>query len=85
MGALKEYRNITGIDPKDMDPGSAVDMATFIYCCIKSACRKDGVEFKETLDDFLDSVDADTVNGWAEALSSASSKAVGKVEAKAKK
>lgn len=89
MGAMKEFKKQTGKDPKDMDAESAVEMATFIYCCVVSACRKDGVEMTMTLDDFLDSVDVDTVNAWGTSLSAAqssadSSKAKGKAEGKAK-
>lgn len=71
MGAMKEFKKLTGRDPKDMEGDSAVDMSTFIYCCVKSACRKDKVQMDMSLDDFLDSVDIDTINEWSASLSSA--------------
>lgn len=71
MGAMKDFKKLTGKDPKDMDQDSAVDMATFVYCCICSACRKDKKDFKMSLDDFLDSVDIDTINSWSTELSKA--------------
>lgn len=77
MGAMKDFKKLTGKDPKDMDQDSAVDMATFIYCCVCSACRKDHKDFKMSLDEFLDSVDVDTINGWSAALSDASRAASG--------
>ena len=51
-----------------MDKESAVDMCTFIYGCVKSACRKDRVEFPYTLEDFMDSVDVETVVSWGDEL-----------------
>ena len=51
-----------------MDQKSAVDMCTFIYGCVKSACRKDRVEFPYTLEDFMDSVDVETVVSWNDEL-----------------
>lgn len=71
MGAMKDFKKLTGRDPKDMVADSAVDMSVFLYCCISSACRKDKKKFDMTLDDFLDSVDVDTINGWSTELSNA--------------
>lgn len=89
MGAMKEFKKLTGKDPKDMEVDSAVDMSTFIYCCVKSACRKDKVNFDMSLDDFLDSVDVDTINEWSTSLSAAQpsaddSKSAGTVAGKMK-
>lgn len=72
MGALKDFKKLTGRDPKEMAADSPLDLAIFLYCCIRSACRKDGVRFETGLDDFLDSVDAETINGWSGDLASAS-------------
>lgn len=77
MGAMKQFKKLTGRDSKDMDQNSPEDVTTFIYCCICSACRKDGKDFKMSLDEFLDSVDVDTINGWSAELSEASRAASG--------
>lgn len=71
MGALKEYEKQTGKSSGEIDLQNPVLASTFIYCCIQSACRKDGVPFGVTLDDFLDAVDADTITAWATSLSEA--------------
>lgn len=75
MGAMKDFKKLTGKDTKDMDTGDPVETATFIYCCICSACRKDGRDFRMSLDDFLDSVDTDTISQWGAELSEASATA----------
>lgn len=75
MGAMKDFKKMTGRDSKDMDMASPVDITTFLYCCICSACRKDKVKFDMSLDDFMDSVDVDTINGWSAELSAATAPA----------
>lgn len=68
MGAMDVFKKETGKDPAEMNQESAVDMCTFIYGCVKSACRKDRVEFPYTLEDFMDSVDVETVLSWGDEL-----------------
>lgn len=72
MGAMKDFKKLTGKETREMDMESPVEMATFIYCCICSACRKDGKAFETGLDDFLDSVDVETISQWGTELSEAS-------------
>ena len=52
-----------------MNQESPVDMTAFIYGCVKSACRKDKVDFPYTLDEFMDSVDVETILSWSDELS----------------
>ena len=70
MGAMSIYEKETGKDVSKMSD-SVLDVCVFVYGCVKSACRKDGVDFPYTLNGFLDSCDAETVTAWGNALGEA--------------
>lgn len=74
MGAMDIFKKETGRDPSEMNIESAVDVTAFVYGCVKSACRKDKVDFPYTLEDFMDSVDVETIQSWSEELSQLSEK-----------
>lgn len=69
MGAMGIFKKEIGKDPSEMNQESPVDMTAFIYGCVKSACRKDKVDFPYTLDEFMDSVDVETILSWSDELS----------------
>ncbi len=69
MGAMDIFKKETGKDPSEMNQESPVEVTVFIYGCVKSACRKDKVDFPYTLEEFMDSVDVDTILSWADELS----------------
>lgn len=53
MGALLRFKQETGKDATEIT-NSASDMCAFLYCCVKSACKHDNIEFKYSLMDFAD-------------------------------
>lgn len=69
MGAMDIFKKETGKDPSEMQQDSPVDITVFIYGCVKSACRKDKVDFPYSLEEFEDSVDVDTILEWSDELS----------------
>lgn len=68
MGAMLRFKRATGREATEMDGKSITDMATYMWCCVASACKHDGVEFGYGLDDFCDSADIGTVEAWVGAL-----------------
>lgn len=84
MGAMDIFKKETGKDPSEMNQESAVDMTVFIYGCVKSACRKDKVDFPYTIETFMDSVDVDTVLSWSDELSQLAGKDAADSKKKAK-
>lgn len=64
MGALLRFKTETGHDVAEMQPGVS-DLCTFIYCCIVSACKREGVTFGYSLMDFADAVTPEEMNSWA--------------------
>lgn len=53
MGAMLRFKRETGRDVSQM-AADVADMVTFLWCCIASACKADGVPFDIALIDFAD-------------------------------
>lgn len=67
MGAMIRFKRETGKDVSEIENGVA-DMVTFLWCCIVSACRADGVEFDLPLLDFADRITSNDMTAWAASL-----------------
>lgn len=70
MGAMLRFKRETGKEATDIDGGSLSELATYMWCCVASACKHDKVEFPYSLEDFCDSADLGTMETWAGALAS---------------
>lgn len=68
MGAMLRFKQETGKEVTDIEPGSLADLCTFLWCCIVSACKSDGVEFNLSLLEFADSLTSDEMQGWSESV-----------------
>lgn len=60
MGAALRFKQETGRDIENMK-GTA-DIATYIYCCVASACRREHKDFDLSLEEFCDSVLIEDLN-----------------------
>lgn len=58
MGAMLRFKMETGKEVSAIS-NDVTDMCTYLFCCIASACKHDGVEFGLSLMDFADSVTLD--------------------------
>jgi hypothetical protein len=67
MGAMLRFKNETGREVTDIDGGFS-DLCTYLWCCVASACKKDGVEFNLSLMDFADSIDPEDMAAWSKAM-----------------
>lgn len=56
MGALIRFEQETG-KPFSSEKLSTSDVATIMWCCLKSACNHDKVEFDIPSEEFVDYVD----------------------------
>ena len=68
MGAMLLFKRETGHEATAIDGGALSDLITFVWCCVKSSCRADGVDFQLSLDDFADSIDVATAETAFQAL-----------------
>ena len=65
MGALLRFKQETGHEAADLKPDSLSDMCVYLWCCVASASRHDGVEFGLSLMDFADSITPEDLTHWA--------------------
>ena len=61
MGAMLRFKQETGRDVSEMT-GSVSDLATYMWCCVVSACKREGVEFNMSLMDFADAITETDMN-----------------------
>lgn len=64
MGAAVGFKEQTGRDIEEMK-GTA-DFAVYIYCCARSASRREKISFDMSLDDFCDGVLIEDLNALNE-------------------
>lgn len=69
MGAMLRFKHETGREITEINPGSFSDLCTYLWCCTASACRREGVGFDMSLQDFADCVTPEDMNAWNEAVS----------------
>lgn len=68
-GAWLLFRELTGREVSQIRADSLTDLFTYLYCCVKAGCRRQGVDFGHTLEGFADMCDASEVIAWGKALS----------------
>ncbi len=69
MGAMLRFKEETGRETTEIDPNSFSDLCTFLWCCAKSASKREGIEFDMSLMDFADSISPDDMQRWNDAIS----------------
>ena len=67
MGAMLRFKQETGKEVTEIDPGSFSDLCTYLWCCVKSASKADGLDFNLSLMDFADNVTPEEATEWVEA------------------
>lgn len=82
MGALLRYKRETGQDISKLEGSDVSGMVVFLWCCVVSACKADGVEFNLSLEEFADCCEVETLNHFTEQITKEA--AAGKKKAMAK-
>lgn len=54
MGAMVRFKRETGYDVSAIDEKGVSDLVLFMWCCVVSACKADGVSFDLSFEDFAD-------------------------------
>ena len=67
MGAMLRFRQETGKEITATDGGLS-DMCTYLWCCVASASKADGVDFGMSLMDFADAILPQDLQEWADAV-----------------
>ena len=64
---MLRFKRETGRDVTEITM-SLSDLVVYLWCCVTSACKADGIAFGMPLMDFADSLSGDDVTEWAEML-----------------
>lgn len=62
-GALLRFQRETGHDLEQTD-GSFADTFTLLWCCVMSACKREGKKFGMSLEDFADATSPEDIQAW---------------------
>lgn len=66
MGAMVRFKNESGKDVSKLEKTNISELVLFVYCCVKSACNADKVEFDYDFQSFADLMEPDAVNSFYE-------------------
>ena len=72
MGAFVQFKRNRGIDISEAGNDTEA-VCYFMYECIKSACRVDGVSFDLSFEDFADRIDFSDLSNFQQTQSSGDS------------
>lgn len=62
MGAMLRYKRESGEDVSKLKDDNMEGLVLFLWCCVKSACNADGVDFPYNVDDFADALSPKELN-----------------------
>lgn len=66
MGAMVRFKNESGKDVSKLEKTNISELVLFVYCCVKSACNADKVEFDYDFQSFADLMEPDAANSFYE-------------------
>lgn len=69
---MLRFKRRSGKEVSEIDLNDIEDTGSFLFCCAKSACRREDVEFPfKDEQDFLDCLMPEDITAWAQAVSEA--------------
>lgn len=68
MGAMLRFKQETGREVTQIEPGDLSGLVTYLWCCVLSACKREGVDFPLSLMDFADAIAPQDVALWTASL-----------------
>lgn len=69
MGAMLRFKRETGREITEISSTSVTDLCTYLWCCIASASKREGIEFDMPLLEFADSISPEDMAAWNESIS----------------
>ena len=68
MGAMLRFKQETGREITEIDPTSFTDLCTYLWCCVASAAKREGIPFDLSLMEFADSLTPEDMTEWNAAI-----------------
>ena len=72
MGAMLLYKRNMQKDVSQMSGGYIEELLMFMWCCVKCACKADGVDFEPAFEAFCGQVSHDDLPAWTAAMAQTS-------------
>ena len=82
MGAMVRFKNESGKDVSKLEKTNISELVLFVYCCVKSACNADKVEFDYDFQSFADHMEPDAANSFDEDMGGKKKKTTNQAEKK---
>lgn len=82
MGAMVRFKNESGKDVSKLEKANISELVLFVYCCVKSACNADKVEFDYDFQSFADLMEPDVANSFYEDMGGEEKKTTNQAEKK---
>ena len=64
MGAMLRFKKETGRDVSTLGESGVEDLMMFLWCCLRSACQADGVEFNMSVMQLADVLQPSDIEGF---------------------
>lgn len=64
MGAMVRFKRAAGKDVSEIGEKDVSDLILFMWCCVVSACKADGVAFDMEFENFADCMEPDTLDAF---------------------
>ncbi len=77
MGAMLRFKEETGREITEINPGSFSDLCTYLWCCVASGAKREGKDFNLSLMEFADSITPEDMEPWNTAITAEASKSDG--------
>lgn len=74
MGAMLRYKRESGEDVSKLKDDNLEGLVLFLWCCVKSACNADGVDFHYGFDEFADALSPKELNQFIAGMNSVEKK-----------
>ena len=68
MGAMLRFKRRTGKEVQQIQSDDTEQLFLFLFCCVQSACARDGVDFQLDEMQFADTLTPQEMQQWAESL-----------------
>ena len=65
LGAMMQFKELTGREVSEVKTDELSALATLLYCCAASGARIEGKNVSLSLQEFADSVSVDELSAWA--------------------
>lgn len=79
MGAMVRFKRAAGKDVSEIGEKDVSDLILFMWCCVVSACKADGVAFDMEFEDFADRMEPDTLGAFLGVMQAEEKKSPAKV------